>query len=90
VQLAEDADVSSGDIVIQAVTGQRRMSLVLDWYAKALGLRPRDEKLREFRGGSFLLETRPRQEISVDGEVCARTPARIGVAPGTVLVAAPA
>ena len=40
-------------------------------------------------GVELTLETRPRLNISVDGELSARTPVTVGVARGAIEVAAP-
>ena len=49
----------------------------------------RAQTFTEFRGRELTLETRPRLNISVDGELSARTPVTVGVARGAIEVAAP-
>ena len=90
VELSERADVQSGELVIQAVVGRSHARLAWDWYAKFFKLRDRDAQTEEFRGRSFRIETRPRQRISIDGEVLARTPVTAAVAAGAIDVAVPA
>lgn len=89
VELSDTADVDSGEIVIQAVTGRHRWSLVVDWYAKFFRLRDRHARTEEFRGTELILDTKPRLPISIDGEVLARTPATVKVAAGAVEVVVP-
>lgn len=89
VELSEQADVDSGELVIQAVVGRSHMRLAWDWYAKFFKLRDRDAHTEEFRGRSFRIATRPRQRISIDGEVLAATPAVARVAAGAIDVAVP-
>jgi len=89
VELTESTDVDSGDIVIQAVTGRGMMRLAWDWYAKFFKLKSRDANTVEFRGKKLLLDTRPRQRISIDGEILARTPATIRVASRAIEVVVP-
>jgi YegS/Rv2252/BmrU family lipid kinase len=89
VELGESTDVDSGDIVIQAVTGPSRWHLVRDWYAKFFKLRSRHESTCEFRGRSFRLETRPSRQISIDGELLARTPTTVRVAERAIDVVVP-
>lgn len=89
VELSEDADVESGDIMIQAVVGRSRLRLAGDWYAKFFKLRDKDAHTIEFRGQSFRLATRPHLGISIDGEVLARTPVTVKVAQAAVDVAVP-
>lgn len=90
VQLSDNVHASSGDIVIQAVVGRSRARLAADWYAKFFRLRARDARCEEFRGSFFRLETVPPLNVSIDGEVLARTPIMARVASGIVDVAAPA
>lgn len=90
VELSEDADVESGDIMIQAVVGRSRLRLAGDWYAKFFKLRDKDAHTVEFTGQSFRLDTRPHLGISIDGEVLARTPVMVKVAQAAVEVAVPA
>ncbi|GLV24880.1 diacylglycerol/lipid kinase family protein [Sphingobium sp. Cam5-1] len=89
VELSDRADVDSGEIVVQAVVGRSHARLAWDWYAKFFKLRDRDAQTEEFRGQSFRIETQPRQRISVDGEVVAKTPATVKVAAGAIDVAVP-
>jgi len=90
VELADTTDVDSGDIVIQVVTGRSRWRLSWDWYAKFFNLRSRNDTTVEFRGKRLRLDTQPRQRISIDGELLARTPAIIRIAERAIEVAVPA
>ncbi|MDX3900079.1 MAG: diacylglycerol kinase family protein [Sphingobium sp.] len=89
VELSQEADVESGDIMIQAVVGRSRIRLAGDWYAKFFKLRDRDAHTIEMRARSFRLDTRPRLSISIDGEVLARTPVTVRVAEKAIEVAVP-
>ncbi|MFK4792082.1 diacylglycerol/lipid kinase family protein [Sphingobium sp. ZW T5_29] len=89
VELSDRADVDSGELVVQAVVGRSHARLAWDWYAKFFKLRDRNSHTEEFRGKSFRIETRPRQRISIDGEVLAATPAMAKVAAGAIDVAVP-
>ncbi len=87
VELSDHADVDTGEIVIQAVVGRSKPRLAWDWYAKFFKLRDRDAHTCEFHGKSCRIDTKPRQRISIDGEVLARTPATVKIAPGAIDVA---
>lgn len=89
VELSDHADVDSGEIVVQAVVGRSKPRLAWDWYAKFFKLRDRDAHTEEFHGKAFTLTTRPRQRISIDGEVLAKTPVVARIAPGAIEVAVP-
>lgn len=89
VELTDTAAVDSGELLVQAVVGKSRTRLALDWYAKFFRLRNRNAHTEEFHGRAFRLSTRPRLRISIDGEVLARTPVELRVAPGAIEIAAP-
>jgi YegS/Rv2252/BmrU family lipid kinase len=89
VELVEEAEVDSGEIVIQAVTGRSTLRLVWDWFAKYFRLPAREAVTREFRGRHLRIETRPPLRISVDGEVLTQTPAEVEVARKAVEVVVP-
>ncbi len=89
VELSDHADVDTGEIVIQAVVGRSKPRLAWDWYAKFFKLRDRDAHTEEFHGQSFRVATHPPQRISIDGEVLARTPVTVRIAPGAIEVAVP-
>ena len=89
VELIESQTLDSGEIVVQAVTGKSVFGLAWSWFAAIAKLRARHATTREFRGRRMKLTTRPRLDISVDGEIAARTPVTISVARGAIEVAAP-
>lgn len=90
VELSDTAAVDTGEIVIQAVVGRSKPHLAWDWYAKFVKLRDRDAHTQEWHGKAFTITTRPRQRISIDGEVLAKTPVVARIAAGAVDVAVPA
>ena len=90
VELSDHADVDTGEIVVQAVVGRSKPRLAWDWYAKFFKLQDRDAHTEEFHGRSFRIDTVPRQKIAIDGEVLAKTPVTVRIAPGAVEVAVPA
>ncbi|HEX8641293.1 MAG TPA: diacylglycerol kinase family protein [Allosphingosinicella sp.] len=90
VELVESAEVDSGEIVVQAVIGRSRFALLRDWFAKYWKLTSRHATTREFHGRRVEIIARPRQRISIDGEVLARTPAVAEVAERAIEVVVPA
>jgi YegS/Rv2252/BmrU family lipid kinase len=90
VELIEQAEVDSGDIVIQAVVGRSMTRLLWDWFAKYFKLPAREAAHEEFRGRQLRIDTKPRQKISIDGEVLAKTPAVVQVAHKAIEVVVPA
>lgn len=89
VELIEDASLQSGEIVVQAVTGKSLAGLGWNWFTTLLKLRSRKQTVIEYRGRELRIETRPRQKISIDGELGPKTPATVSVARGAIWVAAP-
>ena len=89
VELIENQQIDSGDIVIQVVTGKSIWGLAYSWFATILKLRARHGTTREFRGTTISLDTSPHLKISIDGEVCAKTPVTVSVARHVIEVAAP-
>ena len=90
VELIESAEVDSGQIIVQAVVGRRASSLIWDWFAKYFKLPARHRTTREFHARELSIETRPRQRITIDGEVLARTPVVARVAQCAIEVVVPA
>jgi YegS/Rv2252/BmrU family lipid kinase len=89
VELIEDAVPDDGQIVVQAVTGKSVMRLIWDWFGRFFRLPTRDLMTQEFRGSRFELATRPRQKISIDGEVLTKTPATVESAHKAIEVVVP-
>ena len=89
MELIESADVESGQIVVQAVTGRSVMRLGWSYLASALKLRARHQTTCEFRGRKLRVSTRPPLQVSIDGEVGAMTPLEVSAIPDAVTVAAP-
>ena len=90
VELAEDAEVDSGEIVVQAVVGRSMLKLIWDWFAKYFKLPARQAMSEEIRGERILIDTKPRLPISIDGEVTAKTPATVEIAHKAIEVVVPA
>jgi YegS/Rv2252/BmrU family lipid kinase len=89
VELVEDASLSSGEMVIQAVTGKSLVGLAWSWFSTLFKLSSRDQTVTEWRGKRMTLDARPKQKISIDGELAAKTPVVVEVARGAIEVAAP-
>lgn len=90
VEVVEDAEVDSGDIVVQAVVGHARRILIWNWFAMLARLPARRENTRDFRGRRLRIATDPLLAISIDGEVCGKTPATVAIAARAIEVVVPA
>lgn len=89
-ELVEQAELDSGEIVVQAVTGRVKRRLLHNWGANILRLESRKKGTIAFTGKSLKLRTEPPLPISIDGEVLAKTPVTAKVAAGVIHVMAPA
>lgn len=88
-EVVDDADVMSGDIVVQVVIGTTRAALLWSWFASSLRLPHRKQTTREFRGTSIQVETDPPLPISIDGEIAAHTPVTAHVASKSMRMVVP-
>ncbi|MDB5688692.1 MAG: putative diacylglycerol kinase [Sphingomonas bacterium] len=88
-ELIDDAEVDSGEIVVQVVMGKARHRLLWSWLASVLRLDARKRTTREFHGTSLRIATDPPLPISIDGEVLAHTPVTARVAEAAIVVAVP-
>lgn len=89
VELSDDASLQSGEILVQAVTGRHLLGLAWSWFATLFKLRARKQTVSEYSGSRLEVITRPKQKISIDGELSAETPVTVTVARAAVWVAAP-
>lgn len=87
VELSDQADLGSRELLLQAVVGRSKLDLARDWYAKFFKLRDKDACSRDFHGTCFRITVHPPQRISIDGEVLARTPVTAQIAPHAIDVA---
>ena len=89
VELVEDAEVDSGEIIVQIVTGKSKPNLMSSWVSNMLKLRHRDQWQAEIRAKHIRLSTEPVMDVTIDGELATKTPITVSVAPDAVVIAAP-
>jgi YegS/Rv2252/BmrU family lipid kinase len=89
VEMVEGADLASGEIIVQIVTGKSNRNLASSWVANMLRLRNRDQWQAEIRAKKLRIETDPVMDVSIDGELAGRTPITVSVVPKAVEIAAP-
>jgi YegS/Rv2252/BmrU family lipid kinase len=90
LELIENAEVDSGEIIVQVVTGRSLLKLGWSYVAAAAKLRSRHQAVREFVGRELKLSTTPPLSVSIDGEIGAETPLEISAVPDAVTIAVPA
>ena len=89
VELVEEAELDSGEIIVQVVTGKSSRNLAKNWVSNMLKFRNRDEWQAEIRAKRISLETDPVMDVTIDGELATKTPIEVSVAPDAVEVAVP-
>ena len=89
IELIENADLKSGEIVVQVVTGRSVAKLGWSYFASATKLKARHQTVRELVASEFTLSTKPRMKVSIDGEIGRETPLKISTLPDGVTIAAP-
>ena len=89
VELVDNAKLDSGEIIVQAVTGRAKKNLFWSWFASSLRLRTRDDFNAEFHATKLRIDTEPPMDVTIDGELAAKTPINVSVAPDAVIVAVP-
>ena len=88
-ELVDEAAVDSGEIIVQAVQGHVKTTLIKNWAASVLRHEARHEDTVSFRGRELKIATIPPLPISIDGEVLAHTPVTAKIAAGVIRVMAP-
>ena len=89
VELVEGAEVDSGEIIVQIVTGKSQRNLVSSWVSNMLKLRNRDQWQAEIRARDIRLATEPVMDVTIDGELSTKTPIHVSIVPDAVVIAAP-
>ena len=90
LELVEDAELDSGEIIVEVVVTKTRRHLFASWVSSALRLRNREDGKVEFRGHKLRIETEPVMDVTIDGELAKKTPITVWVARHAVDVAVPA
>ncbi|MFV0622481.1 diacylglycerol/lipid kinase family protein [Sphingomonas sp. ac-8] len=89
VELVEEAQLDSGEIIVQVVSRNGRRGLIRNWGASVLGLESRRDDTVTFHARELRIATNPPLPISIDGEVLAETPITARIAAGVIRVMAP-
>jgi YegS/Rv2252/BmrU family lipid kinase len=83
------ADPEDHELVVQLVRGTGGRDLARAWAELAVGHAPEIGEVEEIRAQRLHIETEPPQPVSIDGEVLARTPTEIGLAPAALKLVMP-
>lgn len=80
MKTTDKPDLEDHEIVVQLVNGTHNWQLAKAWAHIATGMPPEIGEISELRAAGWSIETLPSQPVSIDGEVLANTPTRVGVA----------
>jgi YegS/Rv2252/BmrU family lipid kinase len=89
VLVAEEASVESHDLLIQIIKGSSNLALAASWLRVVLRRPHSPAQVEILRTADIVIETTPRQHVSIDGEVMCRTPIRACVARQALLMMVP-
>jgi YegS/Rv2252/BmrU family lipid kinase len=89
VAMANPAQVDSGELVVRIIAGTSRWRLLRVWLSPRRADPPDLPYVKVLRGAAFEITTQPSRRVNVDGELVARTPIRVSVAPGALRVFVP-
>lgn len=90
VLAAPDASLESRSLEIQILTGLSKWVLSGSWMRILFGLSQREQDSSIFRIQDVLIDAVPTQEVSIDGEIVAKTPIRVTVAQEALRLMVPA
>ena len=87
--LAPDANITDGILIVYALTASSRWQLLQYVLSLPGGRHVGLESVPTFRATSGMVETKPSQNVIVDGEIVFRTPLKFGLAPKALRVMVP-
>lgn len=83
-RVVTEADVGSGDLVVRVVTGSSKWNLGRAWLRNGMGRADNPALVQTFRAREIEVAAKPRQHVSVDGEVVTQTPVRVCIVPAAL------
>jgi YegS/Rv2252/BmrU family lipid kinase len=90
LRVVTEASVSSGDLVVRVIKAGSKWNLGRVWLRAGLGKADDPALVQTVEAHEIEVETRPRQHVSVDGEVVAQTPVRVCAVPAALSLVVPA
>lgn len=88
--IAANANVDDGRVLVQVLNSTSKRRFLKRWTRIALRLSPQSDDIDVFSAPSMIINCDPPQDVSIDGEVVARTPIEVGIAREALLVMVPA
>jgi len=87
--VAPEANPDNGEIVVYIMKGHSRWVIAREWARPALGVPFRPAGAEVLRASTLLIDTVPKQDVVIDGEVIAQMPVRVSVAHNALLLMVP-
>lgn len=87
-QIADDAEIDSGELVIFPLGGKSMFSFVKHMFDFYIGGRKQISQTAYFVGRNVEINTSTMQLVELDGEVKQQTPLKVQISPGTIKVRA--
>lgn len=88
-EVAPDANVDDGHVLVQVLKSASKRRFLARWTRIALRLPTRSDDLEITKAASLTIACAPPQDVSIDGEVVARTPIDVGIAREALLMMVP-
>jgi YegS/Rv2252/BmrU family lipid kinase len=89
LEVASEAKVRSGDLVVQIMKGSSRWRVVGNWARLAVGLGVAERATLTIRVKEALIEAEPPQPVAIDGDRTTHTPIEISVASDALRIMLP-
>src|SRR5262249_44952779 len=89
ILVAPEADPDDGEMALHILKGASRWALAREWARLVLHLPFRPADIEILRASACRIDTEPRQDVVVDGEVLTQTPIEVGVGRNALLIMVP-
>jgi len=89
VLVAPETRPDDGTIVVHVLTGPSKWAIARDWGRNTFGLPFSPSNIEVVRAAEISIDTDPKQDVAIDGEVLLQTPISVTVARKALLVMTP-
>jgi YegS/Rv2252/BmrU family lipid kinase len=89
VMVAPEADPDDGELALHILKGASKWALAREWARLVLHLPFRPADIQILRASECRIDTEPRQDVAVDGEVLTQTPVKVSVGRNALLIMVP-
>jgi YegS/Rv2252/BmrU family lipid kinase len=89
VLVAPETRPDDGTIVVHVMSGPSKWAIARDWARLTFALPISPAKVEVVRAKEILIDTMPKQDVAIDGEVLTQTPIKVSVARKALFVMTP-